>query len=64
MYEGQESYVINGLADFVVTETGHWLEEKDTLLSRYEFVADLSYYHVECNTDVWHEELCLLKLAA
>ena len=63
LFDSQESYVINGEADFVVTEMRHWNAEKDTILSRYDFVEDLSYYHVESNTEVWYEELCLLKLA-
>lgn len=62
LFDSQESYVINGEAEFVVTETKHWEAEKDTILSKYKFVADLSYDHIESNTDIRHVSLCLLRL--
>lgn len=62
LFEEQESYVENGLADFVVTELSVWEEEQDTLLKKYEYMLDLSYTHIEFNTKRDNAKLVLLKL--
>lgn len=60
MYEAQEGYVARGEAEFVITTAACWEEERETLLSEYEFIADLSYRHIECNIDIENVRLCLL----
>ena len=60
MYEAQEGYVARKEAEFVITTAVCWDEERDTLLSGYEFIADLSYRHIECNIDIENVRLCLL----
>ena len=64
MYEGQEGYVTAGEADFVVTETACWEEERETLLSQYEYAADLSYTYNRSNLGGVRLSLCLLALKA
>ena len=64
MYEGQEGYVTAGEADFVVTETACWEEERETLLSKYEYAADLSYTYNRSNLGGVRLSLCLLALKA
>ena len=62
MYEAQEGYVARKEAEFVITTAVCWDEERDTLLSGYEVIADLSYRHIECNTDIQNTALYLLAL--
>ena len=64
LFEEQESYVINGEADFVVTELSTWEKEKadDQPLAKYEYVADLSYVYIRSNLDRLDLKLCLLAI--
>lgn len=64
LFEEQESYVINGEADFVVTELSTWKKEKadGQPLAKYEYVADLSYVYIRSNLDRLDLKLCLLTL--
>ena len=65
LFEEQESYVLNGEADFVVTELSTWEKEKadGQPLSKYEYVADLSYVYIRSNLDRLNLKLCLLVLS-
>lgn len=64
LFEEQESYVINGEADFVVTELSTWEKEKadGQPLAKYEYVADLSYVYIRSNLDRLNLKLCLLAI--
>lgn len=64
LYGGQESYVINGEADFVVTEERYWREEhaEGKPLAKYEYVMSLKYDYIRNNLDHNRLELCLLAL--
>ncbi len=65
LYDGQESYVFSGKADFVVTELEYWEAEsvEGGPLEKYAYVADLSYSYIRSN--LIHEDLnlCLLALS-
>lgn len=64
IYDMQESYVAEGLADYVITTVEVWESEEDTLLSRYELLEEYSYRHYESH--LWNEKksYALLKLKA